>query len=448
MLLFLTLIISAAAFDKAVLKSGLHSAEGQLKLFKQWTENEHKNFGAKEKAFRFRVFRKHLKEIVEINESQDMYELDANFMAGLTEEEQKQWYGINITALPAEVEEADESVVLSSGPSSGSKLWREEGKVTPVKNQKSCGSCWTFGGMVAFEGHYAIQTGGLKRFSEQEFLDCTYEGEQYDGCRGGWYWTSFNMVKKTQHLSLDKDYPYVARDGACLTSSKPNGMVAAKMLETVRPKKSANDASLVQALNEGPVAMAFEIKGGFSYYKKGILSVQDCGRVPHHAMGVTGYTPEFFEIKNSWGSDWGDGGYVRFDRKIENMCGISNWLAYPKLQKTGNDTDDVTPTQDNNTTDKTCVDKDQRCQEWAEGGQCINNYSFMGQNCQKSCNICGCTDGFTDCTSWKEQGYCTQGLVEFMGVMCRESCGLCADVTCPAGLVFCDGKCQHEHFCS
>ena len=51
------------------------------------------------------------------------------------------------------------------------------GKVTPVKNQKSCGSCWTFGGMVAFEGHYAIQTGGLKRFSEQEFLDCTYEGK-------------------------------------------------------------------------------------------------------------------------------------------------------------------------------------------------------------------------------------------------------------------------------
>ena len=53
MLLFLTLIISATAFDKAVLKSGLQSTEGQLKLFKQWTENEHKHFGAKEKAFRF-----------------------------------------------------------------------------------------------------------------------------------------------------------------------------------------------------------------------------------------------------------------------------------------------------------------------------------------------------------------------------------------------------------
>ena len=89
-------------------------------------------------------------------------------------------------------------------------------------------------------------------------------------------------------------------------------MVATKMLETVRPKKSANDASLVAALNEGPVAMAFEIKGGFGYYKKGILSVHNCGSTPHHAMGITGYTPEFFEIKNSWGSDWGDKGYVRF----------------------------------------------------------------------------------------------------------------------------------------
>ena len=53
MLLFLTLIISAAAFDKAVLKSGLRSSEGQLKLFKQWTEKEHKDFGAREKAFRY-----------------------------------------------------------------------------------------------------------------------------------------------------------------------------------------------------------------------------------------------------------------------------------------------------------------------------------------------------------------------------------------------------------
>lgn len=76
------------------------------------------------------MFRKHLKEIVEINEAQSDYELDANFMAGLTEEEQQQWYGINITALPAAIQEADpeEESRLLALPASGSKLWREEGK--------------------------------------------------------------------------------------------------------------------------------------------------------------------------------------------------------------------------------------------------------------------------------------------------------------------------------
>jgi len=419
-------------------------------LFKQWTENEHADYSAKEKSFRFRVFRKHLQEIVAINEAQDMYELDANFMAGLTEEEQQQWYGINITALPAPVEEADESALQSHGPLASSKLWREEGKVTPVKNQKSCGSCWTFGGMVAFEGHYAIKTGGLKTFAEQEFLDCVYEGQR-DGCQGGWYWLAFDMLKRTQHLSLAKDYPYVARDGRCQTKSKPNGMIAAQVVETVRPRRSRNDGSLVQALNEGPVAMAFEIKGGFSYYKKGVLSVRNCGSTPHHAMGVTGYTDAFFEIKNSWGSTWGDRGYVRFDRRIENMCGISNWLAYPKLRKTGDDDDDVTPTKDDDK-DDTCVDKHERCKEWADRGECKNNYRYMGPHCAKSCGICGCNDGFPeDCGRWKDSGYCEKSYTTFMKLMCKKTCGLCTDdkddKKCPDGLKFCDGKCQHEHFC-
>eukprot|EP00116_Pleurobrachia_bachei_P005562 sb/3465824/ len=360
MLFFIALIVSAAAFDKAGLKSGLESAQGQLRLFNNWISSEQKDFALAEKSFRFRIFREHLKEIVEINDAQDDYELDANFMAGLTSEEQQQWYGINITAHPVDEAEFEDMPLQTEMPSSGSKLWREEGKVTPVKNQGSCGSCWTFGGTAAFEGHYAIKSGGLKRFSEQEILDCTYEGQRYDGCDGGWYWEAYDRVlKKYQHWSLEKDYPYKARDGACLVKSKPNGMIAASMVRTVRPRKSSRDANLVAALNVGPVAMAFEIKGGFSYYKKGVLTVKNCGKTPHHAMAVTGYTPEFFEIKNSWGSNWGDRGYVRFSRKIENMCGISNWNAYPELKKTGDDDSDPTDAP-NPTEGSDCVDKNDR----------------------------------------------------------------------------------------
>jgi len=201
--------------------------------------------------------------------------------------------------------------------------------------------------------------------------------------------------------------------------------------------------------------MAFEIKGGFSYYKKGVLSVRNCGSTPHHAMGVTGYTPEFFEIKNSWGAHWGDGGYVRFDRKIENMCGISNWLAYPRLKKTGDDSDDVVPTEDDGGDDG-CVDKNERCDEWAKRGECKDNYRYMGLNCPKACGICGCNDAPSlaeRCPGWKDKNYCKAGYVTFMKYMCKKTCGHCEgddegdDNKCPEGLKFCNGECQHEHLC-
>lgn len=334
---------------------------------------------------------------------------------------------------------------------------RTKGKVGPIKNQGGCGSCWTFAGTASFEGHYAIKTGGLKRFSEQEMLDCTYEkldvfGNNVDGCDGGWYWHAFDMIKMTQHFSLETDYPYKAKDYRCNLSNKKNGMIAAQSLGTARPKKSRNDASLVTALNVGPVSMAFEIKGGFSYYKKGILSVRNCGDTPHHAMAVTGYSPDWFQVKNSWGSHWGDNGFVKFDRKIENMCGISNWLAYPLLKKTGDDVNpDPSPT-DGPAPDPNCQDKIDRCDEWAarDPSECTEKFSWMGDNCKKACGLCGCSDSSatTKCAEWKGKGYCTHVRYRnFMKTICPATCGHCQADQCPDGLKFCGGKCQHEHFC-
>jgi len=466
-LLFVCLIVGAIALDPKELEQGLQSAEGQVKLFSSWMKQEHNQYATpQEKSFRFRVFRGHLKEIVATNAAQDMYTLDANFMAGLTEDEQKQYYGIN-ASLSSDYESDYDGRIMSGDRdirlSEASAIdWRAKGKVGPVKNQGGCGSCWTFGGTASFEGHYAIKTGALKRFAEQELLDCTYEKlsvfGDHDGCEGGWYWHAFDMIKMTQHFSEEKDYPYKQRDNRCPNlSSKKNGMIAAKSLGTARPKASRNDGTLVTALNVGPVAMAFEIKGGFSYYKKGILSVKNCGSTPHHAMGVTGYTSAWFQVKNSWGGNWGDKGYVKFDRRIENMCGISNWMSYPILQKTG---DDVVPTDgpNPNPTDgptPDCEDKNDRCGEWAarDPSECTENWRYMGANCKKSCGLCGCSDSSRvkagKCAEWKGKSYCDAGQYSpFMKVICPATCGHCQiDNRCPDGLKFCGGKCQHEHFC-
>jgi len=472
-LMLVCLIVGALALDPRELEQGLKSAEGQVKLFSSWMKQEHNHYSSsQEKSFRFRVFRGHLKEIVATNSAQGMYTLDVNFMAGLTKEEQQQYYGIN-ASLPSSYESDYDGRIMSGGLSEASAIdWRAKGKVGPVKNQGGCGSCWTFGGTAAFEGHYAIQTGSLQRFAEQELLDCTYEKLHmygaHDGCNGGWYWHGFDMIKMTQHFSLEKDYPYKAKDNKCDLSNKKNGMVGVESWGKIRPRRSKNDGSLVTALNMGPVSMAFEVKGGMQYYQEGILSIENCGANPHHAMAVTGYTADYFQIKNSWGASWGDHGYVKFDRKIENMCGISNWLSYPILQKSDDkpdptDAPTVAPTDkptDGPTHAPTidpypdCQDETTRCA--GKVGDCTNiHYQWMAQYCKKTCGLCGCNDSkwFTKCAEWKEQGYCEKGYHSFMNtafmkIICPATCGHCqADKKCPDGLTFCGGKCQHEHFC-
>jgi len=467
-LVLVCLIVGALALDPRELEQGLQSAEGQVKLFSSWMKQEHNQYSSpQEKSFRFRVFRGHLKEIVATNAAQDMYTLDVNFMAGLTEQEQQQYYGINASLSSDYESDYDGRIMSGLTLSEASAIdWRAKGKVGPVKNQGGCGSCWTFGGTAAFEGHYAIKTGKLMRFAEQEMLDCTYEKlnvfGDHNGCEGGWYWHAFDMIKMTQHFSLEKDYPYKAKDNRCNLSNKKNGMVAAESLGTARPKASRNDGTLVTALNVGPVSMAFEIKGGFSYYKTGILSVKNCGANPHHAMAVTGYTADWFQVKNSWGAGWGDHGYVKFDRRIENMCGISNWMSYPILKKTGDGPD---PTDAPNPTDgpkpnptdapdPACQDENDRCGEWAarSPSECTENYRWMGANCKKSCGLCGCSDSSatTKCAEWKGKGYCEKRYTAFMKVICPATCGHCQvddDKACPDGLKFCGGKCQHKHFC-
>ena len=116
--------------------------------------------------------------VADYNEDkEDTAHYGLNMFSSMTTEERKQYLGLNITSASAE-EERDELPELAAGVAYPSYLlWPLQGAVTAVKNQLrcACGSFWAFAAVGAVETIYQLTSGVLRDFSEQEYLDCTYE---------------------------------------------------------------------------------------------------------------------------------------------------------------------------------------------------------------------------------------------------------------------------------
>ena len=207
--------------------------------------------------------------------------------------------------------------------------WRKEGKVTPVKNQGSCGSCWTFSVTAALESHVAIQKNKSVILSEQQLVDCVQNPHKCGGtggCSGATQELGFEYVTKNG-LALESDYKYFAKQSTCKESKvKP----AVKFDSFVKlPENDYN--SLLQTLaTVGPVAVSVAADQ-WSFYESGIFDGDgDCGYVINHAVTAVGYGTDkngnnYWIVRNSWGESWGENGYIRVAREksaAEVKCGI------------------------------------------------------------------------------------------------------------------------------
>jgi C1A family cysteine protease len=202
--------------------------------------------------------------------------------------------------------------------------WRLSGYVSPVDDQGNCGLCWAFAGAGMLESFYAINNKKpLQTISRQEFNDCltTVTGNP-GSCNGGNFFYAAQYGQKVA-VSLNSNYAYTGAQGICASASqsvKVGPLVSnAQLLATV----SAMD--LYKLLQSGPVAVNIDsTPKEFLYYSSGIMNYICLSANPTHAVLVVGYGvssdgTQFWIIKNSWGTDWGEGGYGRLN--------ASNWTG-------------------------------------------------------------------------------------------------------------------------
>lgn len=223
----------------------------------------------------------------------------------------------------------------------GSIDWVRKGAVTSVKDQGKCGSCWAFSAVAAIEGANYITRKKTEELSQQQFLDCAEDEYHCSGCNGGFPHGAFEYAIDND-ICADKDYPYTEDAGRCTAwwSCSTDNYV-----EHYTNVTSGSRYELYSALAKQPVSIGVDASSKeFQFYASGILGT-GCDEQVNHAVTAVGYSYEsfyffwqnnFILVKNSWGSDWGEKGYIRLgsnDESGNGMCGAYLYGTYPTVRK-------------------------------------------------------------------------------------------------------------------
>jgi cathepsin L len=297
--------------------------------FTQWMQSHKRSYRHDEFQNRFEIFKNNLAYINAHNADRSQkFKLAMNKFGDLTNTE----FGLLFKGVSKDASSIQFPQPTSANPSLPTSLdWRTKGAVTGIKNQGQCGSCWSFSTTGSTEGCHFISTGKLVSLSEQNLVDCsTSQGNQ--GCDGGLMTQAMQYIISNGGIDTESSYPYTAEDGTCSYSAANSGATLTGFVNV-----NAGDENDLQAkVNTGPTSVAIDAsQSSFQFYSSGVYSDPNCStsQLDHGVLaigwGVSSGTA-YWIVKNSWGTDWGQAGYIWMARNSGNMCGIATMATLPQ----------------------------------------------------------------------------------------------------------------------
>lgn len=302
---------------------GLVLAHGYTQLeyessFAGFLKEHNKVYEGDEINYRFGIFQSKMDEIFEHNSQNHSWTMGINRFSDLTAQEFEKMH-LGYLHRPNRIKNYAD---LSGLEAANDIDWTTKGAVTPIKDQAQCGSCWAFSTVGSTESSHFINSGNLVSLSEQQLVDCSGSyGNQ--GCNGGLMDNAFKYyLGKGKGAATEASYPYTAKDGSCKT------FTPAVTITKFTDVKANSEDDLQTAVTQQPVSVAVDARK-WQNYKGGVFDGCGALHMLDHGVLAVGYVSgESWKIKNSWGTSWGEKGFIRL--KIgTNECGLAKEPSYP-----------------------------------------------------------------------------------------------------------------------
>ena len=218
----------------------------------------------------------------------------------------------------------------------GSKKYdaRTQGYVTPVRDQQ-CGNCWAYSAVGAYEGSYKKVNGSFINASEQQAVNCV-DGD----CGGGFAYKVMQwMVDLDKNLATETSIPDVGVDQACGGGTPVTSFYATDW-GIVHPSGDASKIASVADIKEamckyGPIAASVQATPLFQNYASGVFNEfasNYASPSSNHAIVLVGWDDDkgAWLMKNSWGTDWGEDGYMWIKYGTNNIGRRAAWIIAKK----------------------------------------------------------------------------------------------------------------------